>query len=95
MPAIPLILLAERLGTVLMTRSAARRLHRDDALDCLERHMIGDYGEVDDFDWTTNDAAWEHGFPVVSSYRDRRRRPFLIVTDADRSATTIMLPDEY
>jgi len=57
--------------------------------------MIGDYGDVDDLDWKTNDEAWKYGFPVVSSYSDRKKNRFLIITDADRCATTILLPEEY
>ena len=56
--------------------------------------MIGDYGDVDDFDWKANDLAWKFGFPVVSSYVDRKKNRFLIITEADRSATTILLPEE-
>jgi len=45
--------------------------------------------------WKTNDLAWEYGFPVLSSYVDRKKNRFLIITEADRSATTILLPEEY
>lgn len=95
MTTIPISLMTMQLGTFHVTRTAATRLYKRDAMDCLERHMIGDYGDVDDFDWKTNDLAWEYGFPVVSSYVDRKRNRFLIITEADRSATTILLPEEY
>ena len=57
--------------------------------------MIGDYGDVDDFDWKTNEMAWQYGFPVISSYVDRKKNRFLIITESDRLATTILLPEEY
>lgn len=95
MPRLPITLMTMQLGGYFVTRKAARRLNSKDAMDSLERHLIGDYGDVDDFDWKTNDLAWEHGFPVVSSYVDRKKTRFLIITEADRSATTILLPDEY
>ena len=95
MPRIPIPLMALELGNFFVTRRAAKRIHAKDAMDCLERHMIGDYGDVDDFDWKTNDLAWKHGFPVVSSYADRKKRRFLIITEPGRSATTILLPEEY
>ena len=95
MPTIPIPLMVAQLGTFFVTRKAAGRLNKKDAMDCLERHMIGDYGDVDDVDWKTNDLAWKYGFPVVSSYVDRRKNCFLIITEADRSATTILLPEEY
>lgn len=95
MPTIPLAFVVARLGMIFVTRRAAGRVNQDDAMDCLERHMIGDYGEVDDIDWKTNNEAWIHGFPVVSAYSDRKKNRFLIMTDADRTATTILLPEEY
>jgi len=95
MPTIPLVLMAAQLGRCVMTPMAAGCLNQDDAMDCLERHMIGDYGEVDDVDWKTNDEAWMFGFPVVSLFIDRQKTPFFIITEADRSATTILLTEEY
>jgi len=91
----PLGLIVGELGVVLVTRKAAGQLNKSDAINCLERHMIGDYGDVDEIDWKTNDAAWEYGFPVVSCYSDRKKKRFLIITEANRSTTTILLPDEY
>ena len=55
MSTIPISLMVAQLGAFFVTRKAARRLNKKDAMDCLERHMIGDYGDVDDFDWKTND----------------------------------------
>jgi hypothetical protein len=95
MPTIPLAPFVTRLGMLYVTRKAANRLNTNDALDCLERHIVGDYGEVDDVDWKTNDMARKYGFPVVSSYVDRKKNRFLIVTEADGCATTILLPEEY
>ena len=95
MPTIPIPLAVPELGTFFVTRQAARRLNKKDAMACLERHVIGDYGDVDDVDWKTNDLAWKYGFPVISSYVDRKKNRFLIITEADRSATTILLPEEY
>ena len=95
MPTIPLALMVAELGMLHVTPKAASRLNKKDAMDCLERHMIGDYGDMDEIDWKANDAAWAYGFPVVSSYLDRKKNRFLIITEADRCATTILLPEEY
>lgn len=95
MNTIPLAFMVGQLGASFVTRNAARRLNKTDVIDCLERHMLGDWGEVDDFDWKTNNLAAEYGFPIVSSYVDRKKNCFLIVTEADHSGTTILLPDEY
>ena len=95
MATIPVGFTVVELGRVFVTEKAASRLDQDDAMSCLSRHMIGDYGDIDAADWKGNDAACAFGFRVVSSYSDRERNRFLIVTEADRSATTILLPEEY
>ena len=78
MTTIPLGLMAAQLGLVFVTRKAAGQLNKDDAMDCLDRHLIGDYGDVDDIDWKANNVARGYGFPVVSSYSDRKKNRFLI-----------------
>ena len=95
MPIIPIEFMVLELGLIHVTRQAAGRLHRKDVVDCLERHVLGDYGDLSETDWKTNDAARRFGFPVVSSYSDRKKNRFLIVTEADRTTTTILLPEEY
>jgi hypothetical protein len=94
MPTIPLDIMVGGLGMILMTRSAANQLNRKDVIDCLERHMIGDYGDVDDVDWKSNNVARAYGFPVVSAYSDRKKNLFRIVTEPDRCLTTISLAEE-
>jgi hypothetical protein len=69
----------------------------------LRRHAEGDWGEVDQHDWKANDAALKEGTrPVkhgiqsdlLSAYTLNDTKVFLI-TEADRSATTFLLPSEY
>jgi len=67
---------------------------------CLNRHAKGDWGDVDEEDKQTNDYALKHGMRVLSAYNDDRfpKRGIAtiwIITEADRSATTILFPDEY
>ena len=95
MPTIPLDIMLGELGMILMTRKAANQLNRKDVIDCLERHLVGDYGDVDDVDWSSNNVARAYGFPVVSDYSDRKKNRFHIVTEPDRHTTTILLPEEY
>ena len=64
------------------------------ALPLLARHQSGDWGLVDADDRDANEQAIEHGWRLVSSYAVGDRR-FWIITEADRSATTILLPEEY
>ena len=83
------------LGSVYVTRKAADTIERDDAFRALGRHMAGDWGNVAYRDWSANDDALELGGGILSAYRDRHRNKFWIATEADRSVTTIMLPEEY
>lgn len=64
-------------------------------LEFLKRHVRGDWGEVDEEDSEANDNALESGDRVLSAYRTRRGDRIWIITEADRSATTILLPEEY
>ena len=60
----------------------------------LERHRSGDRGDVPAEDARENEDAVRHGFRVVSSYRVAGERLW-VITAADRSATTLLLPSEY
>ena len=83
------------IGNVVITRGALRDLDPDDVLRCLVRHMAGDWGELGKFDWTQNDDAVEYGGRLFSSYRTRSGSTFWIITECNRSVTTILLPEDY
>ena len=66
----------------------------------LNRHIKGDWGDVDDEDKETNVQALKQGTRLLSAYNDARFpkhgvATIWIITEADRSATTILFPDEY
>ena len=82
-------------GQIVITPGASSKLSQDDVLGGLIRHMSGDWGELDEHDWKENEAALEHGFRLFSQYRVRDGAKFWIITEHDRSVTTILLPDEY
>jgi hypothetical protein len=82
-------------GQVYMTRGAAAELHQEDVFEAFVRHIDGDWGDLDDFDKRQNEEALQYGSRLLSAYSDRNQRKFWIITEADRSATTILLPDEY
>ena len=63
--------------------------------DALNRHMRGDWGEVCDEDWTENDFSLVNGFRILSAYTSKAGVKYWIITEADRSATTVLLPEEY
>ena len=66
----------------------------------LNRHVKGDWGDVDDADKQANDQALKGGERLLSAYNDDRFpkngiATIWIITEADRSVTTILFPDEY
>ena len=62
--------------------------------ELLRRHLSGDWGELDAHDRRENARSLKHGFRVLSSYPVGRQKVW-IITEADRSSTTLLLPEEY
>jgi hypothetical protein len=83
------------LGRVVITSNAKETLHPEDVQICLQRHAKGDWGEIDEHDRCENILSLAQGFRLISVYRDRAGVKFWIITEADRSATTILLPEDY
>ena len=85
------------LGRVVATSDALAAINKagDDARTFLDRHAKGDWGEIDKSDWTVNDEALRIGDRVVSVYKLKDSTRIWIITEADRSATTILLPEDY
>lgn len=61
----------------------------------LNRHIVGDWGEVDEDDRQANDEALLCSLRLLSSYTNDSGVTFWIITEADRSSTTILLPSDY
>lgn len=61
----------------------------------LGRHLSGDWGEVPAEDAASNEAALRYGERLISAYRTRKDVRIWIITEHDRSVTTILLPEEY
>lgn len=85
------------LGSVVATPGALAALERcgADALTLLSRHQSGDWGEVSAEDGRENEFSVENQFRILSSYRVGADTRIWIITEADRSVTTLLLPDEY
>ena len=83
------------LGQVLITPGARDDLELKDVASSLVRHAGGDFGDVCEEDWALNEEAVETGDRILSAYHDRNDVKFWIITEWDRSATTILLPSEY
>ena len=64
-------------------------------LDFLSRHVRGDWGELDKEDRKENELSLKRGFRLLSSYRTNAGAMIWVITEADRSVTTVLLPDEY
>ena len=61
----------------------------------LSRHVVGDWGDVGEEDKQANEIALLDGSRLLSAYRTVLGERIWIITEADRSATTILLPEEY
>lgn len=61
----------------------------------LQRHAAQDWGEVCEEDWKLNDLALVEGDRLLSSYRTKKNVVIWVLSEADRSATTILLPENY
>ena len=83
------------LGGIYITPGAQAQLGNEDTLAALSRHARGDWGDVGDEDWDENELSLKEGFRLLSTYSSASGVKFWIITEADRSATTILLPEEY
>jgi hypothetical protein len=61
----------------------------------LERHQTGDWGHVCDADRQSNEEAIQLGGRILSAYRTLKGANLWVVTEADRTVTTILTPEEY
>lgn len=85
------------LGRVVATPGALEALQEsgEDPSPYLRRHNGGDWGEVDESDRRENEVSLQNGFRILSAYKLRTDVTIWIITEADRSSTTILLPEEY
>lgn len=65
------------------------------AIEFLRRHMSCDWGELSDDDVQENEFSLKEGFRLLSNYRTAKGQQLWIITEADRSATTVLTPAEY
>jgi hypothetical protein len=86
-----------RLGQVVSTPGALDAFGRtgEDPFAFLARHQSGDWGTLDDDDKRTNDLAVTHGERVLSAYALADGTRIWVITEADRSSTCLLLPEEY
>jgi hypothetical protein len=82
------------LGQAVITANAAQHLDSIAVHEALRRHAAGDWGDISAEDACENEYSLHEGFRLLSAYGTGERR-FWIITEADRSVTTILMPDDY
>lgn len=85
------------LGQTVATPGAIEALQqaRISAASLLCRHQCGDWGDLDPEDLAENKLALNQGFRIFSSYQLTDTIKIWVITEADRSVTTVLLPEEY
>jgi hypothetical protein len=83
-----------QLGKVAATPRVLEVVSDDAIVAALHRHRAGDWGELEAEDVLRNNDALTHGGRVLSQY-EHEGHDFWIVTEADRSVTTVLLPEDY
>jgi hypothetical protein len=83
------------LGQLVATPGALDVITFEQVHDLIERHRTGDWGDVTEHDWLANDRALVEGSRIFSSFKISKYVRIWVITEANRSATTILLPCEY
>ena len=83
------------LGQTVITANALDRVHPADVDQALQRHAHGDWGNLSADDKAENGLSLKEGFRLLSAYEDRNGTKFWIITEADRSLTSVLLPEDY
>jgi hypothetical protein len=83
-------------GKVAATPAAMKKVGPDYAFGALCQHLQGKWGVCDPQDWDANEEALKYGGRLLSVYPlPDESDNFWIITEADRSVTTILLPSDY
>lgn len=82
-------------GVLVATTGVLENVPQWDIDRALRRHFSHDWGEVCTDDWKLNDEALEFNQRILSAYTARNGVKFWIITEWNRSATTVLLPGEY
>jgi len=90
---IPIVLF--RLGRIVATPNALAKLSQQDIMTAIQRHQPGDWGDVCDDDRQANNCALTDATRLFSVYHSENQLKFWIITEADRSVTTLLLPEDY
>ena len=84
-------------GAIVATPGALEALREagQQPAEFLDRHLKGDWGDLCAHDRAVNEEALRDGSRLFSAYRSRAGVRFYVITESDRSATTVLLPEDY
>jgi hypothetical protein len=85
------------LGQVVATPGALKALAAagHTPQEFISRHQTGDWGELDEEDRRENERSLKDDCRLLSAYSLKNSTKIWVITEADRSSTTILLPEEY
>lgn len=85
------------LGQLVATPGALAALQAagEDPFNLLQRHQVGDWGDLPAEDKAENELSLRHGFRLLSRYVLSTNAKIWVITEADRSVTTLLLPNDY
>ena len=85
------------LGELVATPGALAALQKagQSPAEFLSLHVRGQWGDISEEDRRENEYSLQHGFRLLSSYRTKANETIWLVTESDRSVTTLLLPSEY
>ena len=83
------------LGAVVITVNALATIQPEEVQAALRRHGQGDWGDLGSDDRAENVRALKFGGRLFSAYTAGNGTKFYIITESDRSVTTILLPEDY
>jgi hypothetical protein len=84
-----------RLGRIVSTPNALAQLTQADILRAIGRHQAGDWGDVSESDRQENELALKQGRRLLSVYHAANGLKFWLITEANRAATTVLMPADY
>jgi hypothetical protein len=83
------------LGEIVITRNAQQTIPADDVQRAVTRHSQADWGDLCDNDRRENELSLKDGYRLLSAYHAADGTKFWIITESDRSVTTVLLPEDY
>ena len=83
------------LGQVVITPASDQALQPLDVYTAIKRHQRGDWGDISEEDRAENELSLREGFRLFSVYHSEAGVKFWVITEADRSVTTVLLPSDY